>query len=109
MQVNYYAKYLKYKQKYLDLKEEMMSVGGGGAPSKPKSAPSVSDPENIYTLVEAKKCLKKSQITPNTTKEALAAISLKCGPPRKKTTEKEKASYLEDMESFDAYLESLKK
>jgi hypothetical protein len=30
MQVNYYAKYLKYKQKYLDLKEEMMSVGGGG-------------------------------------------------------------------------------
>ena len=28
MQVNYYAKYLKYKQKYLDLKEEMM----GGVP-----------------------------------------------------------------------------
>jgi hypothetical protein len=28
MQVNYLAKYLKYKQKYLDLKEEMVSVGG---------------------------------------------------------------------------------
>ena len=27
MQVDYYAKYLKYKQKYLDLKEEMMGKG----------------------------------------------------------------------------------
>ena len=44
MQVNYYTKYLKYKQKYLDLKEEMMSVGGGGAPPVT---------ENIYALEEA--------------------------------------------------------
>ena len=27
MQVDYHAKYLKYKQKYLDLKEEMMGSG----------------------------------------------------------------------------------
>lgn len=27
MQVDYYAKYLKYKQKYLDLKEEMIGSG----------------------------------------------------------------------------------
>ena len=28
MQVDYHAKYLKYKQKYLDLKEEMIGSGG---------------------------------------------------------------------------------
>ena len=39
MQVDYHAKYLKYKQKYLDLKEEMM--GGGPTyvlPEKPNNA-----------------------------------------------------------------------
>jgi hypothetical protein len=36
MQVNYLAKYLKYKQKYLDLKEEMVSVGGGKFSSNDK-------------------------------------------------------------------------
>ena len=56
MQVNYYAKYLKYKQKYLDLKEEMMSVGGAGEikrnpkdqlPSLPTTS-SKKTPENLY-------------------------------------------------------------
>ena len=32
MQVDYHAKYLKYKQKYLDLKEEM--IGSGRPPLK---------------------------------------------------------------------------
>tara|TARA_A100001015_G_scaffold247370_1_gene284175 strand:+ start:195 stop:554 length:360 start_codon:yes stop_codon:yes gene_type:complete len=36
MQVDYYAKYLKYKQKYLDLKEEMIGSG------KKKNCPSDS-------------------------------------------------------------------
>jgi hypothetical protein len=39
MQVNYYAKYLKYKQKYLDLKKEMVVSGGGGTFSKSKPPP----------------------------------------------------------------------
>ena len=48
MQVNYYAKYLKYKQKYLDLKKVTVDVGGGGggggASSKPPPYPTAAKP-----------------------------------------------------------------
>jgi hypothetical protein len=49
MQVNYYAKYLKYKQKYLDLKEEMM--GSGGPCDKKKTITETGFPEKGCTAI----------------------------------------------------------
>jgi hypothetical protein len=72
MQVNYLAKYLKYKQKYLDLKEEMMGVGGGG----PVLSYSKSDAEE--TLL--KKCAKATMASDDIMEECSIKVDMNPKP-----------------------------
>ena len=60
MQVDYHAKYLKYKQKYLDLKEEMIGSG---------------DPEVLKKLQICKK-KKKDDIAKRTAMTASEQIAM---------------------------------
>ena len=68
MQVDYHAKYLKYKQKYLDLKEEMMGSGG----------PAIGKPEPIHEMWGPK---EKEAFVKKMTPEQLKKAGMCIGKP----------------------------
>jgi hypothetical protein len=72
MQVDYYAKYLKYKQKYLDLKEEMMGSGG----------PAIGKPEETHLTVAQMRALAQN-VPKDKIKVANLCLINKGAPPIK--------------------------